>query len=182
MKILQYPHPALRHPARPVTAINERVRTQARQMLELMYEAKGLGLASNQVGLPYQLIVINSSADPAKTEDEQILINPVIIERRGSQEGEEGCLSFPDVFAKVRRAKIVKTKAYNLKGEAMEITCSDLKARLVQHEVDHLNGILYIDKMGPIARLAVRSEIKALERKYRRAQEKGVILPDAALE
>jgi len=76
----------------------------------------------------------------------------------------------------------VKTKAYNLKGEAMEITCSDLKARLVQHEVDHLNGILYIDKMGPIARLAVRSEIKALERKYRRAQEKGEILPDAALE
>jgi peptide deformylase len=182
MKIVQYPHPALRFSARPLTAINERVRTQARQMLDLMYEAKGLGLASNQVGLPYQLIVINSTADPSNPQEEQIFINPVIIERKGAQEGEEGCLSFPDVFAKVRRAKTVTTKAYNLKGELVEVTCSDLKARLVQHEVDHLHGVLYIDKMGPIARLAVRSSLKELERKYKRAQEKGEIPPDAEIE
>jgi peptide deformylase len=181
MKIVEYPHPALRYPARPLTSIDEQVRTQAKQMLELMYKARGLGLASNQVALPYQLIVINHTADPEQTEAEQVLINPVIIERRGSMEGEEGCLSFPELYAKVRRAKTIKTRAYNLKGELVEITCSDLPSRLVQHEVDHLHGVLFIDKMGPIARMSSRAAIKEFERKYRKAQERGDIPPEAEI-
>jgi len=181
MKIVEYPHPALRCPARPLTSIDERVRTQAKQMLELMYKARGLGLASNQVALPYQLIVINHTADPIQTEAEQVLINPIIIERKGSMESEEGCLSFPELFAKVRRAKTIKARAYNLKGELIEITCSDLPSRLVQHEVDHLHGVLFIDKMGPIARMASRGALKEFERKYRKAQERGDIPTEAEI-
>ncbi len=177
MKILQYPHPALRQSSKPLTSIDEAVRTQAKEMLELMYEARGLGLASNQVGLSYQLIVINPTADPEQRDQEQVLINPVILERKGSMEGEEGCLSFPELYAKVRRAKTVKARAYNLKGELIEITCSELPARLIQHEVDHLNGILFIDKMGPIARMTSRSALKEFERKFRRAIERGELPP-----
>jgi peptide deformylase len=182
MKIVQYPHPSLRHKARPLTTIDEKVRRQAREMLDLMYEAKGLGLASNQVGLPYQLLVINSTGDPEQKEAEQVFINPVILERKGSVEGEEGCLSFPKLFAKVRRAKTVRAHSYNLKGELVEVTYSDLAARLLQHEVDHLHGILFIDKMGPIARLSCRGKIRDFERHFRRAQERGEIPPEVEIE
>jgi peptide deformylase len=182
MKIVQYPHPSLRHPARPLTSIDEKVRRQAREMLDLMYEAKGLGLASNQVGLPFQLLVINAAADPSRKEEEQVFINPVILERKGSVEGEEGCLSFPKLFAKVRRAKTVKAHAYNLQGELVEVISTDLAARLLQHEVDHLHGILFIDKMGPIARLASRTALRDFERQYRRAQERGEIPPEGEIE
>jgi peptide deformylase len=178
MKILQYPHPALRHPSKPLTSIDETVRTQAKEMLDLMYEARGLGLASNQVGLTYQLVVINPTADAEQRDQEQVLINPVILERKGVIEGEEGCLSFPELYAKVRRAKTVTVRAYNLKGELIEITCSELPSRLIQHEVDHLNGVLFIDKMGLIARRASRSALKEFERKFRRAIERGELPPN----
>ena len=182
MKIVQYPHPSLRHKARPLTTIDEKVRRQASEMLDLMYEAKGLGLASNQVGLPYQLVVLNPTGDPAQREAEQVFINPVILERKGSIEGEEGCLSFPKLFAKVRRAKTVRAHTYNLKGELVEVTYSDLAARLLQHEVDHLHGILFIDKMGPIARLSCRGTIRDFENQFRRAQERGEIPPEEEIE
>src|SRR5262245_39814632 len=104
MKIVRYPHPALRHKARPLTAIDKQVRLDAAQMLELMYESHGIGLATNQVFLPYQMFVLNPSADPNKREEEAVYINPVILERKGTIEGEEGCLSFPGLFQKVRRA------------------------------------------------------------------------------
>src|SRR5262245_879444 len=107
MKILYYPHPSLRHPARPLTSIDEKVRTAAAQMLELMYENRGLGLAAPQVGLPYQLIVLNPGGDPERKETEGVFINPVVLEKKGSQEGDEGCLSFPGLYQKVRRAKTV---------------------------------------------------------------------------
>src|SRR5437868_6595451 len=122
MKILQYPHPSLRHPAKALTSIDEKVRTAAAQMLELMYEFRGLGLAAPQVGLPYQLIVLNPAGDSQQTEQEGVFINPVVLEKKGSQEGDEGCLSFPGLFQKVRRAKTTRIQAYNLKGELVEIT------------------------------------------------------------
>src|SRR5437762_1681747 len=120
MKIVRYPHPALRWQSRPLTMIDEKVQTYACQMLELMYESKGLGLAANQVGLPYQLLVMNPTTEPQEKERERVLINPVILERRGSVEGEEGCLSFPGLYQKVRRARSIKVQAYNLQGESVE--------------------------------------------------------------
>jgi peptide deformylase len=182
LKILQYPHPSLRHKAVPLTAIDQKVHRYAEEMLALMYENKGLGLAAPQVGLPYQLLVMNYAGDPEQRDKEGVYINPVILDRKGSVEGEEGCLSFPNLFQKVRRAKSVKVQAYNLKGELLEIDLSDLPARLWQHEVDHLHGVLFIDKMGFIAELQARGALRVFERDYRRAQERGEIPPDAESE
>jgi peptide deformylase len=132
--------------------------------------------------LPYQLFVANFAGDPEQKEHERVYINPVILERKGSVEGEEGCLSFPGLFQKVRRAKTVRVQAYNLNGELVEEQAADLAARVLQHEIDHLHGVLYIDKMGTIARLASRSALKEFERDYRKARERGEIPPDAEIE
>src|SRR5947209_10017883 len=173
MKIVKYPHPALRHKSRDLTIIDKQVRLYAAQMLELMYEAKGLGLAANQVALPFRLLVMNSTADPQQHEHEHVLINPQILDRKGSMEGEEGCLSLPDLYQKVRRAKTVTVQAYNLEGQALEITCSDLPSRVLQHEIDHLHGVLFIDKMGTIGRMSSRGPLRALEADCKTAQARG---------
>jgi len=178
MKIVKYPHPALRHKSKPLPMIDKQVRLCAGRMLELMYESNGLGLAANQVAVPWQLLVMNDLADPEQKDHEHVLINPVILDFKGSQEGDEGCLSFPDLFQKVRRAKTVKVQAYNLDGQGIEIEASDLTARILQHEIDHLKGVLYIDNMGTIARLASRGTLRSLEREYQRDQERGVIPSD----
>src|SRR5437764_7072687 len=159
MKIVQYPHPALRRVAKPLTGIDEQVRQQIRTMIDLMYEGRGLGLAGPQVALPYQVFVMNLTADPNQREHEHAYINPVILERKGSVEGEEGCLSFPGLYQKVRRAKTVKAQAYTLKGELVELELAELPARLWQHEVDHLHGKLYIDKMGMLAKYSARGAL-----------------------
>jgi peptide deformylase len=182
MKIVNYPHPSLRHAAKPLTAIDKRIHELAAQMLELMYEHHGLALAAPQVVLPYRLIVMNVSGSAEQREQEGVFINPVILERKRTIEENEGCLSFPGLFQKVRRAKHAKVQAYNLKGEVIEKSVSDLEARVWQHEIDHLDGTLFIDKMGPIAKLSSRSALHAFERDYRRAQEKGEIPPDEEIE
>ncbi|MFL5243256.1 MAG: peptide deformylase [Gemmataceae bacterium] len=184
MKIVQYPHPSLRHVAKPLTAIDKKVLVYAEQMLELMYEHRGLALAATQVVLPFRMIVMNVSDDTDKRDPSNavVAINPMILERKGSIEGDEGCLSFPGLYQKIRRSKTVKVQAYDLKGVLIEKSCSDLEARVWQHEIDHLNGELFIDKMGPIAKLSSRSALKAFERDYRRAQERGEIPPEAEIE
>jgi peptide deformylase len=182
MKIVQYPHPVLRHPAKPLAAIDRQVHLDAGRMLELMYENKGLGLAANQVFLPYRIVVLNPAGDPQQRDREEVLLNPVILERKGTIEGEEGCLSFPGLYQKIRRAKTVRVQAYNLRGEVIDKVVSELEARLWQHEVDHLDGILFIDKMGTIARLASRNALKEFEQDYQRGQEKGEIPSTAEIE
>lgn len=182
MKIVHYPHPALRHVARPVATIDRELRLQVGEMIDLMYEAKGLALAATQVALPVQLLTMNMTGDPEHKELETVFINPVIVERKGTQEGDEGCLSFPGMYQKVRRAKTVRVQAYNLEGKLLDFNVSDLEARAWQHELDHLHGVLYIDKMGPLAKLACRGEIKEFERQFRRAQERGEIPPDAQIQ
>jgi peptide deformylase len=182
LKIVKYPHPALVHATRPVGRIDKQLQLHVGEMIESMYEARGLGLAANQVALPFQLLVTNLTGDPNQRDKEEVYINPVIVERKGTQDGDEGCLSFPKLFQKVRRAKTVKVQAYNLKGEPVEIVASDLAARCWQHEIDHLNGVMFIDKMGPIGRLASRGSLKAFEHEFREAQKRGEIPPDAELD
>src|SRR6476620_4178594 len=152
MKIVKYPHPALRTPARPVTAIDNHVQMAAGAMLDLMYTHEGLGLAAPQVALDFQLLVMNFEGDPERKDMEYVAINPTIVETKGTVNDREGCLSFPGLYQNVRRAKTVKVQAYNLKGELYEMTCSERPARVWQHEIDHLNGVLFIDKMGPLGR------------------------------
>jgi peptide deformylase len=182
MKIVHYPHPALRHKARPVSAIDKNLHLHIGAMMGLMYEAKGLGLAAPQVALPFQLLVMNVTGDPNQKDREEVFINPVIVERKGTIEDEEGCLSFPGLFQKIRRAKAIKIQAYNLKGQLVERIVSDLEARAWQHEIDHLNGVLFIDNMGTIARLSSRSAVKNFEHQFRKAQEKGEIPANAEIE
>lgn len=182
LKIVHYPHPALRHPAVPVPFIDDRVRRAAQAMLELMYEHAGLGLAAPQVGLPWQMFVVNYAGNPEQKDAEGVYINPVIVEKKGTQEGEEGCLSFPQLYQKVRRAKTVKVQAYTLAGELVEIQATDLPARVWQHEHDHLHGVLFIDKLGAIGKIAARGSLREFEFLYKRAQGRGEIAPDADLE
>ena len=189
LKIVKYPHPALKFKSSLLQAIDKEVRLMAGRMLELMYGAKGLGLAANQVAWPFQLFVMNATANPEISEQQRVLINPVVLERRGTIEGDEGCLSFPDLYQKVRRAKTVKVQAYDLEGKLIEIVTSELpqeiaelSSRVLQHEIDHLHGILFIDKMGPLGKLSARSSLREFEREFRKAQERGEYPSDAEIE
>jgi peptide deformylase len=189
LKIVKYPHPALKFKSSLLQAIDKEVRLMAGRMLELMYGAKGLGLAANQVAWPFQLFVMNATANPEISEQQRVLINPVVLERRGTIEGDEGCLSFPDLYQKVRRAKTVKVQAYDLEGKLIEIVTSELpqeiaelSSRVLQHEIDHLHGELFIDKMGPLGKLAARGSLREFEREFRKAQEKGEYQSDAEIE
>ncbi len=182
MKIVSYPHPALRHRAKPVTTIDKELNLNIGRMIELMYEARGLGLAATQVALPFQLLVMNITGDPNQKDAEEVFLNPQFVEKKGVQIGEEGCLSFPGLYQDVRRYKTVKVQAYNLKGEPVEKVIHDLEARAWQHEIDHLNGVLFIDMMGPLAKLAARGSVKTFEKEFRKAQEKGEIPADLEIE
>src|SRR4051794_13830168 len=182
MKLVHYPHPALRHKSRPITTIDKQLHLHVGAMMETMYDAKGLGLAAPQVALPYQLLVMNITGDPQQRDREEVFVNPQIVERKGFMEDEEGCLSFPGLYQKIRRSKTIKVRAYNLKGNLVEKVVSDLEARAWQHEIDHLNGVLFIDMMGPIAKLTSRSSVKNFERLFRKAQEKGEIPAEAEIE
>src|SRR5947199_5859752 len=113
-KIVHYPHPALRHKSKPITSIDKQLHLDIGEMKELMYEAKGLGLAAPQVALPFQLLVMNVTGDPKQPEAEEVFLNPRIVEKKGIQEDEEGCLSFPGLYQNVRRAQTIKIQAYDL--------------------------------------------------------------------
>ena len=182
LKIVQFPHPSLRHKARPLTGIDAKIHHVAAAMIELMYDFSGLGLAAPQVGLPFQMFVANEG-DPEQGPKEGVYINPVIVEKKGGLvEAEEGCLSFPQLFLKVRRARTVFVQAYNLQGQLVEKEVSDLEARVWQHETDHLHGDLFIDKISPIGKLASRTALGKFEREYHKLQERGEIPSDAEIE
>lgn len=175
MRIVHYPHPALRHKSKPISTIDRELHLNVGRMKELMYEAKGLGLAAPQVALPFQLLVMNITGDPNQPEKEEVFVNPIIVDKKGVIDDEEGCLSFPGLYQNVRRAEAIKVQAYDLKGNPVEKIVKGLEARAWQHEIDHLNGVLFIDMMGPIAKLAARGSVKDFERKFKEAQAKGEI-------
>jgi peptide deformylase len=178
LRIVTYPHPALRYESRPVTRIDDALRANVRQMFDLMYEARGIGLAANQVALPVRLFLLNTTADPEQPDQEKVLINPEIIKRHSSIEDEEGCLSFPTVYAKVRRARKIRVRYFNLDGEEIEEEANDLLSRAVQHELDHLDGRLFIDHLSPPARNAVAGKLREFELVFRQAQAAGEVPSD----
>jgi peptide deformylase len=178
MRIVNYPHPVLRAKSTPIQSISKELHLIAGNMLELMYKHEGLGLAGPQVDYPHQIIVMNFSGKPEETENECVAINPVVLESKGSIDDREGCLSFPDLYAKVKRAKTVKVQAYNLKGELFEMTCTDLAARLWLHEIDHLQGNLFIDKMGLIGRMNSRKDLDHFIREFEEDKKKGLYPTD----
>lgn len=179
LRIVPYCHPALRFESRPVATIDENLRAIVREMFGLMYAAKGIGLAANQVGLPYRFFILNITADASKPEEEQVFLNPEIIKRHSSITGEEGCLSFPSLYANVQRARKIKVQAFNLQGQPFEVEAEDLLSRAIQHETDHLNGTLFIDRLTPDLREKVEPKVHGFEVDFRKLQAAGEYRSDA---
>lgn len=181
LRIVNYPHPALRYEARPVMRIDDALRAQVRQMFDLMYEARGVGLAATQVAIPRRFFILNLKADRAQPELEQVFINPTILKRHGQIEDEEGCLSFPGLYGEVRRARKIRLQAYTLGGEPIEVDVDDLFSRAAQHEIDHLDGRLFIDWLDPGDRATLAPKIREMEIEYHRDQAAGNIPSDTEL-
>jgi peptide deformylase len=173
LRIVKHPHPALRYESRPVSQIDDQLRATVRAMFDLMYEARGIGLAANQVAVPLQFFVLNLTADPEQKDKEQVFINPEIVKRHSMVEEEEGCLSFPALYAKVKRARRVRVVAYDLQGNEVTIEADDLYGRAIQHETDHLHGRLFVDLIDPTAQTNAAPKIKEFEQSYREAQARG---------
>ena len=141
MRVVKYPHPILEYHSKPLRKIDQTVRDIVAEMFELMYDNAGVGLAANQVGLPYQIVVLNPTGSREHREEETVLINPTILKLKGGNEnGEEGCLSFPGLRMLVSRAKEIKFQAVDLNGQLQTYFWDGLKARIAQHETDHLFG------------------------------------------
>jgi peptide deformylase len=178
LEIVKYPHPALRYESRPIQQIDDALRSTVRAMFELMYEARGIGLAANQVALPFRFFILNLTADPEKKEEEQVFINPEIVKRHSAIEDEEGCLSLPGLYAKVRRARRIRVRAYDLEGNPIERDVEDLFSRAFQHELDHLDGNLFIDYLDSTVLRSAEDKIREFERSYLQAQREGGLAPD----
>ncbi len=164
-EIVKYPDPILQKPTEPVTEFNEELRTLVDDMFESMYAAQGIGLAAPQIGVSKRITVIDLSFKK-NPEEKIVLINPEIIFKQGKQNEEEGCLSLPEIREKVSRAENVRVRAQNVKGEWFEIDGEELLARAFQHEIDHLDGILFIFRVSALKR-------DLLLRKIRKMQKNG---------
>lgn len=183
LSIVQYGDAVLRAKGKPIRQLPDaRIRELARNMIETMHEANGVGLAAQQIGHPIQLTVLDVSqvedrptqiklngkdVDP-KTVMPLALINPQIELGTETETGTEGCLSFPEITGEIDRATSIRVRAQNLEGEAIEVETSGFLARAIQHEVDHLNGILFIDRMSSAAKTSLSSKLKRLQKETQR--------------
>ena len=162
-EVLKYPDPVLMRKADPVTVFDRALAELVEDMFESMYAAQGIGLAAPQIGISKQITTIDLSFKK-KPEDKIVLINPVILKRQGDQYEEEGCLSFPEIREKVKRAATVTVRAQNVRGEFYEMDGDELLARAFQHEIDHLHGILFIDHLSRLKRDLVHRRIRKLQK------------------
>ncbi len=178
LQVIHYPHPTLRYRSRPLKRVDAELRKFVEEMIELMYEHEGVGLAANQVDLPYRLFVANEKGDRDAKEFEQVFINPVLSGGQGQAEDEEGCLSIPGIRAPVTRNAKIKIQGYDLAGNEISREVSGLMARIVQHETDHLDGTLFIDRLGPASLLAFRDQLEEFELAFQSKQDTRE-LPDA---
>jgi peptide deformylase len=163
LKIICWPDPRLLKRSKPVEVFDPSLAALAQRMLGLMRDARGVGLAAPQVAQNIRLFVMNHTGKP---EDDRVYVNPSLTSPSGEEEGEEGCLSLPGITAKVLRSQTMRMSAQSVTGEAIEQEATGYVARIWQHEIDHLNGTLLLDRMGPVARLAHRRTLKELEAKY----------------
>jgi peptide deformylase len=150
-----YGDPVLRQVATPVRDITAEIERIIADMTETMWHQVGIGLAATQVGLPYRILVMDDGKGGA-----QALINPVIESRSGTIREEEGCLSLPGVFGVVERSKTITVRAMDADGKPVSLEATGLKARIVQHELDHLDGVLFIDRLPPVTRDRIKKKIQ----------------------
>ena len=187
LRILQYGSPVLRAKGRRIDEIDDRIRQLAADMIETMRAANGVGLAAQQVGEPVQLTVVDVSqvedrpstlklngqeADP-KAVSPLVLINPEIMLGTETSLGVEGCLSFPEITGEIERAETVRARAQTLDGSNIELEATGLLARALQHEADHLNGILFIDRMNSATKVALASRLKRMQKETERGLRKS---------
>jgi peptide deformylase len=172
LHIINYPDPRLRQAGKPIAAITPEVRAVARRMLELMKEADGVGLAAPQVGLAWRLFVCNPTGEP---EGAEVYVNPRLMNLTGLIESEEGCLSIPNITGTIRRAGEATIVATDLDGRAVERTAQALAARVWQHEVDHLDGKLIIDRFTEADKLKARRTLRQLEKEFKERQGKAAV-------
>jgi peptide deformylase len=177
LQILKCGHPILREKGKRIERVTPEIRRLVTDMIETMYAANGVGLAAQQIGRPIQLTVIDVRNNEHKSElllDNQprdittlmplVLLNPRITDTQGVTTNEEGCLSVPEVTASVRRAERVRVEAHDLDGRVLHIEATGLLARAIQHELDHLNGILFLDRMDTATRTSFAGKIKKLQK------------------
>ena len=181
LQIVYYPHPALRRQSKPVKRVDAQLRDLVRRMFDLMYEARGVGLAANQVDLPLRFFIANLKGDPQEGE-ELVFINPVLSRPKGSEEAEEGCLSFPELYGNVTRPKRICVNAFGLDGKEIQADLDGLLSRVVQHETDHLDGTLFTDRMTTTGRLAVAETLADFEGEFASRRQLGEIPSDNEIE
>jgi len=158
-EIVLYPDPALLTPTERVARIDDEIATLVRDMIDTMHAAPGIGLAANQVGVGRRVCVVDLSVGE-KVEDLHVFINPRIVETSGSDTAEEGCLSFPDVLIDVERPAVVTVEAEDLAGTTFRVTAQGLLARAMQHEIEHLDGRVFIQNLSPLKRELLKRQIK----------------------
>ena len=161
LEILHFPDPRLRLRASPVAQVDDQVRQAVRDMFETMYNAPGIGLAATQVNIQQQIIVIDVSEDKSKPI---CLINPQIIQCDGTEETQEGCLSVPGFYENVTRAERVKVRALDERGDSIEIDADGILAVCIQHEMDHLEGKLFVDYLSPLKRQRIKKKLQKMEK------------------
>ena len=162
LEILKYPDKKLRTTAKPVIAVNEDIKKQVKNMFETMYAAPGIGLAATQVNFHQRIIVIDISDN---CDQPICLINPEIIEKDGEIEWEEGCLSVPDYYENVKRANRIKVNALNEQGTSFDIEADEILAVCIQHEMDHLNGILFVDHLSKLKQKRLKKKAEKQSKK-----------------
>jgi peptide deformylase len=156
LPILRYPDPRLKKVAAPITEVNDNIRELAANMAETMYAAPGIGLAATQVNIHKRLIVIDVSEDKSSLH---VLINPEIVARDGEVECEEGCLSLPGIYDRLRRSAEVTVRALDLQGQPFELKVDGLLSVCVQHEIDHLEGKVFVDHLSLLKRTRIRAKL-----------------------
>ena len=162
-EVVKWPEPVLSKRGEAVTVFDAKLKKLVEEMFESMYAAQGIGLAAPQISISQRLTVIDCSFKK-KPEEKMVLINPEIIERRGKQVEEEGCLSLPEIREKVTRAEWVKVRAQDVTGKWFEAEGTELLARAIQHEIDHLDGVLFIDRLSRLKREMVIHKIKKMQK------------------
>jgi peptide deformylase len=162
-EVVKYPDPILAKKGEPVNEFTPEIAQLVEEMFDSMYAAQGIGLAAPQIGISKQITVIDVSFKE-RPEDKLVLINPEVLDQEGKQVEEEGCLSLPEIRAKVERAAWVKVRAQNERGEFFEVEGEELLARCILHEIDHLHGILFIDRVSRLKRDLILRRIKKLQK------------------
>ncbi|MFN7628253.1 MAG: peptide deformylase [Pirellula sp.] len=177
LQLITYPHPTLRYPSKPLLRVDAQLKELVGEMFDIMYQHRGVGLAANQVNLPIRVFIANPSGEK-ETGPELVFINPVIKRATGSSESEEGCLSLPGLNGMVKRNKTIHINAYGIDGKEIDMQVDGFLARIIQHEADHLDGVLFIDRLSEENKRQVEEDLYGFEATFDMKRKAGLIGSD----